>query len=256
MSGDTFNQAFEALLRRYIGFIVLDIRKGLRRARDKQYMRASTKEWIEGVLENYRTHEIVGELCMFFIAGYKQGDDIKAMLVELHKAYVRRVLDSNRANSGAEEVESHIATKRKESYRVVLAKTLLKSLAFTEVYERYDEIVSEPLISIDGEFSEAERIALNWTNLISTKENKNDFVQLIYALHQAGYINQGRGEITKIVEQAASVFNVKLGNNWQSNHSASIHKAKRDYEPAIFKKIQEAYKFYTDELIAGKRKRR
>lgn len=83
--------------------------------------------------------------------------------------------------------------------------------------------------------------AINWTG---KRDNKNEFVQLIYALHEAGLINNGTGEITKIVDALAEAFNIKLSKNWQSNHSNSIHRQNRDYEPTIFKTVQEAYQKY------------
>jgi len=91
---------------------------------------------------------------------------------------------------------------------------------------------------------------VKWTGTKS--DNKNEFVQLIYALHKAGFINNGKGEITKIVESLSEVFGIELGKNWQSNHSASIHKAKHNYEPPVFKKIKEAYKEYTSDLVREK----
>jgi hypothetical protein len=90
-----------------------------------------------------------------------------------------------------------------------------------------------------------------WTG---DKDNKNEFVQVIYGLHKAGLINEGKGEITKIVEAIASVFDVKLGENWQSNHSASIHRANSDYQPLIFHKIREAYQQYMGNQIENKKK--
>jgi len=73
-------------------------------------------------------------------------------------------------------------------------------------------------------------------------------------LHKAGLINEGKGEITKIVEAIATVFDVKLGENWQSNHSASIHRANSDYQPLIFRKIREAYQQYIGNQIENKKK--
>ena len=88
--------------------------------------------------------------------------------------------------------------------------------------------------------------AINWTG---KKDNKNEFVQLIYALHEAGLINNGKGEITKIVEVLAEAFNIKLSKKgWTSNHSNSIHRQTANYEPAIFKTLEGAYKKYSSSL--------
>ena len=91
---------------------------------------------------------------------------------------------------------------------------------------------------------------INWTG---SRDSKNDFVQMVYGLYRAGLINAGKGEITKIIETLAPVFNVELGKNWQSNHSASIHKVNRDYQPPVFDKVKEAYLKYAEGLIQKKK---
>ena len=93
---------------------------------------------------------------------------------------------------------------------------------------------------------------IKWT---SKKDNKNEFVQLIYGLHKAGLINEGKGEITKIVESLAGIFKIDLGKGWQANHSSSIHKAKNNYQPPVFTKIKEAYQQYMQDQVEGKKKK-
>ncbi|MBI2722211.1 MAG: RteC domain-containing protein [Bacteroidetes bacterium] len=94
---------------------------------------------------------------------------------------------------------------------------------------------------------------IKWTG---KKDNKNEFVQLVYGLHKAGLINQGKGEITKIVESLAEAFKIELGKGWQANHSSSIHKANKDYEAPVFAKIREAYKTYVEEQIEHLKKKK
>ncbi len=256
MEAHIFEQQFEALLQRYIQFIIRDIHQGIQRARDKHHTKMTTKQWIEGVLNHFQSTEIVGELCVAFVLSYKEGYEIKNTLIELHQEYIKRVSEYPYFDIDNNSIDKAKKNKRKASFSALLTKAFLRYLAFTKIAEKYDEIISCQGIGITESALVSKAALINWTNIVPTKENKNDFVQLIYALHQAGYINYGRGEITKIVEAAAIAFNVKLGNNWQSNHSASIHKAKRDYEPPIFRKIQDAYKNYTHDLIDDKRKKR
>ena len=66
-------------------------------------------------------------------------------------------------------------------------------------------------------------------------------------------LNEGKGEIIKITESLAETFGIELGKNWQSNHSASIHKAKADYQPPIFDKVKEAYLKYAKSLAYEKK---
>ena len=86
-------------------------------------------------------------------------------------------------------------------------------------------------------------VSIKWTN----KDNKNDFVKIIYAMHEAKLINNGEGEITKIVEYLGSVFNVGLSKSWQSNLSKNKNDQNTDYDHTqIFDKIKKAYKDYLE----------
>jgi hypothetical protein len=251
METELFGRQFEALLGRYIRTILYCIQSDIRKARDKQFVRSSSKTWIEEVLINYQEGEF-GELCELFAVRYKEGKDIYGALMEVKKKILVKYADRQPEQNPKTE-QPKVKNKRQASFNILLTKAMLRYVAFLMVYEEYDEMTSEPVLAIPPKTSKP---VLHWTNIIPTKENKNEFVQLIYGLHQAGYINHGRGEITKIVEAAAEAFDIKLGVNWQSNHSSSIHKAKRDYEPSVFRRMQEAYRQYADDLIEGKRKRK
>ena len=89
-----------------------------------------------------------------------------------------------------------------------------------------------------------------WTG---SKDNKNEFVQLVYGLHQTGLIENGTGEITKIVEGLAEFLNLELSKNWQSNHSSSIHRVNSDYQPPIFDKIKKNYIEYSNKQQKNKK---
>lgn len=251
METELFGRQFEALLGRYIRLIMYGIQSDIRKARDKQFVRSSGKESLEQVLIDYQEGEF-GDLCRRFAAEYKRGKDIYGSLLEVRKEILTNYTHLKSAPS--EQTDQPIyQNKRQGSFNILLVKGMLRFVAFLTVYEDYDEMTAEPVLAIPVK---ASKPVLHWTNIIPTKENKNEFVQLIYGLYQAGFINHGRGEITKIVEAAAEAFDVKLGPNWQSNHSSSIHKAKRDYEPPVFRKMQEAYRQYADDLIDGKRRRK
>ena len=86
--------------------------------------------------------------------------------------------------------------------------------------------------------------------------NKTEFVQFVYALFEAGLITNDSREVTKLVEQLATIFKFDLGNNWQSNHSKSINNRNNDYEPEIFDRIKKAYSAYTEALMQGIKKRK
>ncbi len=82
---------------------------------------------------------------------------------------------------------------------------------------------------------------IQWTN----PDNKNDFVKIIYALHEAKLINDGEGEITKIVEYLGNVFNVGLASSWKTNLAKSINNQNSDYnQKKIFELLGDVYLNY------------
>ncbi len=87
------------------------------------------------------------------------------------------------------------------------------------------------------------------TNLQWTGKSELEFVQLIYALHEARYLENDQDEITALVKQVAAAFNYKLGRNWQSNHSESINQRNADYESKVFEKLAKAYGRYRERLL-------
>ena len=87
-------------------------------------------------------------------------------------------------------------------------------------------------------------VLVKWTN----GNNKTDFVKLIYSFHHAGLINNGHGEITKIVEALGKTFNVELGENWEANHSENKRIGNGDKQFAIFDRIKDSYKKYVSAI--------
>lgn len=74
--------------------------------------------------------------------------------------------------------------------------------------------------------------------------NETEFIQFVYALHEAGYLCNQENEITKLVEQMALLFNFNLGRNWQINLSTSINKRNADYMPEIFANLSKGFATY------------
>jgi hypothetical protein len=72
-------------------------------------------------------------------------------------------------------------------------------------------------------------------------KNETEFVHFIYALYDAGYLNNDTNEKTKLIEQVAKAFNFSLTKNWQSKRSKSIAKSNNDYLPEIIKKLTNAF---------------
>lgn len=80
-------------------------------------------------------------------------------------------------------------------------------------------------------------------------ENKTQFVQLIYALHEAKLLNNGRGEITNIVDELGQFLGVELPETWQQNLSKSINSANNNHIPPIFDKIKQAFLDYSKKRL-------
>ncbi len=249
------NQIFEELLKRYTAVIEKEYLHRYKKAKDKEFILAELKNdtdfvlgWETLTLENSKLIDV-------FSTRYKRGEDINDILNHIKKTFgeVDDELPFKRIENGKKITiylsEEEKALKKLALDKRKLFKLLIRSIAFTDIQKRMTEMFSETTLksklnSYNG---------LKWT---AKKDNKNEFVQLIYGLHKAGFINEGKGEITKIIETLAEIFKIELGKGWQANHSSSIHKGNRDYKAKIFKTIEEAYHNYCEELRESAKKRR
>jgi hypothetical protein len=264
-------QTFEELLNRYSLMVDRNIEKRYKKAKDKEFVR---KE-IEREFAFLNVIQVAGEhkekMVDTFVTYYKRGENIEEVLLFIRKVYgedVKDELDFRKIENGV-SLPIYISNEEKELREFVMnAKKLkhffIRFLAFIEIEKNLrvlfikSDILPALTKEIQVENEKAAQASINNSALIKwtgSRENRNEFVQLIYGLHSSGFINNGKGEITKIVESLASIFDIDLSKNWQSNHSSSIHKSKNDYEPKIFNSIKDAYKDYTTTLVEGKRKR-
>jgi hypothetical protein len=242
---------FEELLTRYIKTVEKNIKSRMKAARDKDHVRTEITAEID---LSVTWTKIGNKLAVTFLEGYKRGEDTTKIFARIRKVFGEDVEDIKpfRRIENGQPITLYLSAEEKALKELALndrklMKFLVRHIAYLDIQKRLPELLAE-----QGSPESNQIIpVVKWT---ASKDNKNEFVQLIYSLHQAGYINGGKGEITKITETLAGVFGISLGNNWQSNHSASIHKAKRDYQPPIFRKIQEAYQTYTADLIEDKKK--
>lgn len=262
-------QTFEHLLKRYIRIVECNIEKRYNRAKDKEFVR----DEIEREFALLNIIQVVGEykekMVETFNTYYRRGEAIEEILPLLQKIYgedVKDELDIKKIENGV-ALPIYISDEEKQLREFVLDSKKLKHffiryLASSEVAQNLSTIFIKnnilPAITTEIETTIASETSLKNSTIIKwtgSRDNKNEFVQLVYGLHTSGYINNGKGEITKIVELLANIFDLELSKNWQSNHSSSIHKSKNDYEPKIFTNLQDAYKDYTMSLVEGKRKR-
>lgn len=262
---------FEELLNRYSIVVERNIEKRYNKAKDKEFVR---KE-IEREFAFLNVVQVAGEhkekMVNTFVTYYKRGEKLEEILLLIRKIYgedVKDELDFRKIENGI-SLPIYISDEEKELREFAMNPKKLKHffiryMAFTEIEKNLSAIFIKndilPVLNKEIKFEneQAEQASINNSTLIKwtgSRDNRNEFVQLIYGLHSSGYINNGRGEITKIVESLANIFDIDLSKNWQSNHSSSIHKSKNDYEPKIFNSIKDAYKDYTMSLVEGKKKR-
>lgn len=248
---------FDGLLIRYTKTIEQSIKLRIKKARDKEDAKEQTESELDFYINLLQTDKNQVKLLEVFSVWYKRGEETGKILDYIRKTFgedVEDVLPFRQIENG-KRITRYISEEDKALKQLALndgklMKFFIRYISCTDIKKRLLELWNEVE---KPEIKKQQHLAVKWTG---SKDNKNEFVQLMYGLHQAGFINEGKGEITKIVEAIAGVFNIHLGENWQSNHSASIHKVKNDYQAQIFHKIREAYEQYTDSLIEGKKKNR
>ena len=155
------------------------------------------------------------------------------------KADKRRTFNEalNLATKGSTELETKniiqvLSTAKAFNNFVLLLRDEQDKLSNTYKIDQ-EEISEQP-----------EKVEIKWTN----GNNKTDFVKLIYGFHKAKLINNGKGDITKIVESLGHEFNVELGKGWQSNLSKNKNVRNNDYDSLeIFDRIKSAYESYLKE---------
>lgn len=251
---DTLAEQYDKLLSRYVTLIERHIHERLTIARDKQSVSEEIIKEIAHLDRLLTSAPKAAELVSDFTQQYKRGVSVDSIIADL----------KNRYGVNTDEFANHIDRKKEmqvyyatdEGGRItMLASDKRKLLKFIVGYVALQQVKEKKLYSpITDEKNEKvqnpAQFPVTWTG---SRNNNNEFVQLVYGLYRAGYLNEGNSEITKIVESLANVLNVSLGKGWQSNLSSSIHKSKRDYEPPIFDKIKQAYSRYADELVNAKR---
>jgi hypothetical protein len=248
------NQIFDELLNRYIKTIEKNYHLRYKKAKDKEFVKEELTTDTGFVLGwEYLTPENAKLIDLFSVM-YKRGDDISTILTHIKKMYGE--VDDERPFKRIEngkKITLYIGEEEKALKKLALNERklltlLIRHTAFREMQKRLPTMFEEKDASLKSKKSDS----LQWT---SAKDTKNEFVQLVYGLHQSGFINKGQGEITKITEALAEIFGLDLGKNWQSNHSASIHKANSDYQPQVFDKIKQAYLGYAVTQRENKKKK-
>ncbi len=227
---------FEQILPRYAHYWERSLRGQYAKAKDKEYIKGEVRQAVNEVFWSLCNNAALQGIIGSFLALYKKGEPPTTIFQQLAAQYNAEKIVTEREK----ELHGFLADEKQA------LKLFIRCAAYQEIEWKLPSILNgEPLAAAPSPGS-----PLQW---VSAGENKNEFVQLAYALYHAGYLRTDSGEITKIVETLASLLNVSLGKNWQSNHSASVHNVCNDYEPPIFNKIKSAYLRYSSDKIEAKR---
>lgn len=246
------NQIFDELLNRYIKTIEKNYQGRYKKAKDKEFVKEELKKGTDFILDWTWLDTSKGKLIQAFSEMYMRGEDMNEIISHIRKSFgeIEDIKPFRRIENG-KKITLYLSDEEKALKSLALnERKLLKFLIRDTAYREIQKHL--PVMFDETESTPPKDYAIKWT---SKKDNKNEFVQLIYSLHKAGYINEGKGEITKVVESLAGVFKIDLGKGWQANHSSSIHKAKNNYQPQVFDKIKEAYHEYFQDQIESKKKK-
>lgn len=251
---DTITDKYDKLLSRYVAQIERTIKERLTNARDKEAIFEEIGRELANVNRLMSATPKAAELLGDFVQQYKSGVTIDGIIEDIkcrygcdYEAFAGHInKQKNLAIYYANDEDRRFSLLASDKRK--LLKFLVRYMAIQQIKDRL------PLLSIKvDKTSHAENITLYPVIWTGSRNNNNEFVQLIYGLHEAGYLNEGNGEITKIVESLASILKISLGKGWQSNLSSSVHKSKKDYEPLVFEKIKQAYLRYADDLVMAKK---
>lgn len=250
------NKVFEELLNRYINSIEKIYKSRYKKAKDKEFVEEELKKATDFMHDWLFLDPKSTKIFDAFWDRYKRGEDVNQIISDITEMYgnLDEILPYTKVDTG-KKITLYISEEQRALKAFALderklLKFLIRATAYKELQKRFPTLFDE---KENTPIEKADTHPIKWTG---KKDNKNEFVQLVYGLHEAGLINQGQGEITKITETLAKVFNVDLGKGWQTNHSSSIHNVKNGYQPPIFHKIQSAYEQYAIEQVESKKKKK
>jgi hypothetical protein len=249
------NKIFDELTERYVHAIERNYKWRYKRAKDKEFIKEELKRGTDFMAEINLFNDAKGKLLENFLECYKRGEDMSDVMKRIREEYGEiSDIKPYELEVDGEFITLYLNEEEKALKKLALderrlMKFLISYIAYLQIQKRLPTMFDEA-VNVKDDTENTISYPIKWT---SKKDNKNEFVQLIYGLHKSGYINGGVGEITKITEALAEVFKVNLGKGWQANHSTSIHNSAHKNQHSIFRKIQEAYQEYSEGLAKIKR---
>ena len=282
---------FEEIQERYYRFLLFQFQKLVEQARDKEYAKSMETMLLAMFHCFHQLNPFNKELIDMFKHNYKLGlplDNVLKQVHDLQRRHIIRKEFTQRENEGHVKLEfeyetffhklfnkpKNLKVKEIKAPKIEFGSDLItennpkKIVKFLIQYYTFERFFNE------NNISELQNINLDEvTNRLFVKSKKEpqtelseqksenikwngtqlDFIQLIYALHHSNLIKSNENEISKIVTQFATIFNVKLSSNWQANLSKSIHNRNNDFEPQVFELLKSAFSEYSNSLINKKK---
>lgn len=177
-----------------------------------------------------------------FHAGFFREKKLAALQFENEVQFMQAVVQMDKLDKakGAEKIFN-------ELYKVVAAvskrETLIYEIASYEAKQKfqlyYDKESMKYTPTEKAPKPDSKPSPLKWKGTSIT-----EFVQLVYALHEAGYIINEEKEKTKLVEQFAKLLNYDVGDYWQTYLSSSVNDTNADYVPQIFEELKKSWNNY------------
>lgn len=150
-------------------------------------------------------------------------------------------------------------------------KNIFKALIRYNVYQKFNTFIKieNPNVQFDEEFNliktEQKETAAQVTKnvkknaqkgkiipiepMVEWTKDKTDFYRLIYALYYSKSINNGKGEITVIVEKLAKCFGIKLAKSWQSGKTNAFNYTNAGHSNDLFfDELKKTLNQYIDKL--------
>ena len=253
------DSVFHKLKEQYYTSVEEKCKSRISQARNPEFVYEEIKQEVMGINGFLRKEKHRQNLLDAFGKRYKRGDPIEKIIESVKKEF-NEELPAIVFNTNDEGVKAEPFNEQEENILKIfvmddrdMIRYIITSMTYYEISSKLPGFVEEIKKSKQSSVKPTVKYNIKWSG---KKDNKNEFVQLIYGLHEAGYLNGGKGEITKMVEILAEVFDVKLGEQWQSNLSKSIHNSNADYEPAIFEEIKSAFNAYSAKKRKEKKQNR
>lgn len=249
-----YTAQFDKLLQSYTQTIENNCLEQFKKAKDKVFVADRVLFQLRGIVRFYSlVFSKHNKACGYFIEKYNRGIEIEEIIQFMSESYPEAMKMAPEIDE-KDNIELIPFSKDEELLLKGFPVEMQPVLSFNAGYLALEEVLKRlPSYLNQTEKTNKLKHSIKWTG---SEKNKNEFVQLIYGLHEAGLLNDGKGEITKITEAISEMLELDLGKHWQSNLSASIHKANSDYLPPIFDKIKSAYLKYSEKLADDKKSKK